>query len=152
EAWNSRVWPGCLSPGKNDFVASGQYTTDRTNYRSIGSRYARGRETRRVRQHGKCRDVMGIAESQADGMVITPLTENLGVRVDGFNVSTIDDAGKDRLRQAFLDHGLLFVTGQQYMTPQDYAAFAGILGEVIDKLGPRFCVEGSDSVIQLDDT
>jgi taurine dioxygenase len=92
-----------------------------------------------------------LADSQLNNIEITPLTQNLGARIDGLgDLSRLDDAIKDRLRDAFLTYGVIYLPGQQNLTAEGFVAFASIFGEVRDKLPPRFCLEGSDAVMVLD--
>jgi taurine dioxygenase len=84
-----------------------------------------------------------------DGIVrtleIEPLTSTLAARVGGVQLTELDDAGVEAVRDALHRHGVL-VFPEQRMTRDEQVAFAGRLGEVHDHPVREFLSGGGDPV------
>ena len=62
-------------------------------------------------------------------MEIRPLTGTLGAEITGVDMAAVDDATRDDLRKAFLDHKVL-VLRDQHVTTEDHIAFGRLFGEL----------------------
>ena len=84
------------------------------------------------------------ARRGADEIAVVPNRAALGAEITGVNLRTLDDAGFARLLQAWHDHSVLLVRGQN-LSDQDLIAFSRRLGDLdwapIQETGRRF-VEG----------
>jgi taurine dioxygenase len=84
------------------------------------------------------------ARRGADEIAVVPNRAALGAEITGVNLRTLDDAGFARLLQAWHDHSVLLVRGQN-LSNQDLIAFSRRLGDLdwapIQETGRRF-VEG----------
>lgn len=70
-------------------------------------------------------------QANPDGeFTITPLVGTFGAEVRGLDVTTLDDAGRSRLIDAFHEHSLLCIRDQAHLAPAQFAAFAGTFGEL----------------------
>ena len=84
------------------------------------------------------------ARRGADEIAVVPNRAALGAEITGVNLRTLDDAGFARLLQAWHDHSVLLVRGQN-LSDKDLIAFSRRLGDLdwapIQETGRRF-VEG----------
>ena len=66
----------------------------------------------------------------------TPTGAALGAEVAGFDASTpLSEDEKAQVRQAFLDHKVIFIRGQQ-LTDPELLEFSSIFGEVMNDPRP----------------
>ena len=80
--------------------------------------------------------------SDNDAPVFTPLTANIGCRVDGVDVAApMSDAVFADLRRALAEHAVLVLPGQD-ITPEDHIAFSRRFGPLEDHVLSDFCLEG----------
>ena len=61
-------------------------------------------------------------------MQVIPTTPTIGAEVRGVNLADISDAEFDALRQAFIDHQVLFFYDQDTLQPEQQVTFAKRLG------------------------
>ena len=61
---------------------------------------------------------------------ITPLVGTFGAEVRGLDLLTLTAADQASLREAFHEHSLLCIRGQEHLTPPQYADFAATFGEL----------------------
>ncbi len=62
-------------------------------------------------------------------LTIEPLTGTLGAEVSGFDMASVDDATRDEIRKAWLDHKVL-VLRDQHVTTEEHIAFGRLFGEL----------------------
>ncbi len=61
---------------------------------------------------------------------VTPVSPALGAEIGGVDIAAgIDDAQFDEIRQAFVDHGVIFLRDQD-ITPDQHIAFAERWGQI----------------------
>ena len=57
-------------------------------------------------------------------LLITPLTPEFGAVIEGVDIPTLDDDRFGELIQAFTKWGVVFLKGEQALTPEAHIAFA----------------------------
>ncbi len=69
-------------------------------------------------------------QSHPASLQVTPLVGTFGAEVDGIDLLTLADADRRALQDAFRDHSLLCIRGQDHLTPAQFADFATLFGEL----------------------
>ena len=59
----------------------------------------------------------------------TPLSSALGAQIHGLDPAHLDDADRTRLREAFLEFGVLLAKGLAVMTPEQHIELSRVFGE-----------------------
>lgn len=83
-------------------------------------------------------------------LTVTPLGGAAGGRVEGIDLRNIDESCMRRLRQAFLDHGVLVFPGQQNLNTAEFVDFSTRWGEVERVRNLKGCVDENPAVLLLD--
>jgi taurine dioxygenase len=74
------------------------------------------------------------------GFTLTPLCEHTGAEVRGIDLrEPVDEAMRQRLNRAFVDHSVL-VFRDQHLTPHQLLAAVGLFGEVFSQHNSRFAL------------
>jgi taurine dioxygenase len=68
--------------------------------------------------------------TQATTLDIRPLTGALGAEVRGVDLNGLTDEGYAELHQLLLDHLVIFIVGQEALTPQAHIAFGRRMGRL----------------------
>jgi len=64
-----------------------------------------------------------------DAVQVKPISGALGAEIEGLDIASLDDAGFDRLKQAWLEHSVVFLR-EQTMTPAEQVRFARRFGDI----------------------
>jgi taurine dioxygenase len=79
----------------------------------------------------------------------TPLSPALGAQVHGLDVAALDDQDRARLREAFLEYGVLLVKGLADMTPEQHVELSSVFGECAIHPIPTIRLKGHPEIIVL---
>lgn len=80
---------------------------------------------------------------------ISPLSSALGAEIHGLDPARVDDADRDRLQEAFLEHGVLLARGLEAITPEQHIALSLVLGECAIHPIPTLRLKGFPEIIVL---
>lgn len=80
---------------------------------------------------------------------IEPLSGALGARIQGLDPDRIDEVDRTRLREAFLEYGVLVVKGLTDLTPDQHIELSRILGELAIHPIPTIRLKGHPEIIVL---
>jgi taurine dioxygenase len=81
-------------------------------------------------------------------MAVRPLSKALGAEVSGIDVSTIDEAAFNTLRDIFHDN-LVLVVKDQDLSPAEQTAFARRFGDIQYHISPEYLMKDQPEVMIL---
>lgn len=79
----------------------------------------------------------------------SPLSPALGAEIHGLDVAALGDEDRVRLREAFLEYGVLLVKGLAAMTPEQQVELSSVFGECAIHPIPTIRLKGHPEIIVL---